>query len=103
MQFMDSVKLGDQGMVRILDPTRVNQASYTVSLNKNSEMYKDMSQKDFDEQVKEMSGKARTKVSLYIAHAIKALVKEGKFIIKILFFFLSKFDLYFQFLSSIEI
>jgi hypothetical protein len=84
---MDSVKLGDQGLVRILDPTRVNQASYTVSLNKNSEMYKDMSQKDFDEQVKEMSGKARTKVSLYIAHAIKALVKEGKFIIKILFFF----------------
>jgi hypothetical protein len=84
---MDSVKLGDQGMVGILDPTCVNQASYTVSLNKNSEMYKDMSQKDFDEQVKEMSGKARTKVSLYIAHAIKALVKEGKFIIKILFFF----------------
>jgi hypothetical protein len=87
MQFMDSVKLGDQGMVGILDLTRVNQASYTVSLNKKSEMYKDMSQKDFDEQVKEMSGKARTKVSLYIAHAIKAFVKEGKFTIKILFFF----------------
>jgi hypothetical protein len=102
MQFMDSVKLGDQGMVGILDPTRVNQASYTVSLNKNSKMYKDMSQKDFDEQVKEMSGKARTKVSLYIAHTIKAFVKEGKFIIKIPFF-LSKFDLYSQFLSSIEI
>jgi hypothetical protein len=50
-------------------------------------MYKDMSQKDFDEQVKEMSSKARTKVSLYIAHAIKAFVKEGKFIIKISFFF----------------
>jgi hypothetical protein len=71
-------------------------------LKKNSEVYKDMSQKDFDEQVKEMSGKARSKVSLYIAHAIKAFVKEGKFIIKIPFF-LSKFDLYFQFLSSIEI
>jgi hypothetical protein len=99
---MDSVKLGVQGTVGILDPTRVNQASYNVSLNKNSEMYKDMSQKDFDEQVKEMSGKARTKVSLYIAHAIKAFVKEGKFIIKIPFF-LSKFDLYFLFLSSIEI
>jgi hypothetical protein len=84
---MDSVKLGDQGTVRILDPTHVNQASYTISLNKNSEMYKDMSQKDFDEQVKEMSGKARTKVSLYIAHAIKAYVKEGKFIIKFPFFF----------------
>jgi hypothetical protein len=84
---MDSVKLGDQGTVGILDPTRVNHASYTVSLNKNSEMYKDMSQKDFDEQVKEMSGKARTKVSLSIAHTIKAFVKEGKFIIKIPFFF----------------
>jgi hypothetical protein len=84
---MDSVKLGGQGTVRILDPTRVYQTCYTVSLNKNSEMYKDMSQKDFDEQVKEMSGKARTKVSLYIARAIKAFVKEGKFIIKISFFF----------------
>jgi hypothetical protein len=84
---MDSVKLRDQGTVRILDPTHVNQASYTVSLNKNSEMYKDMSQKNVDEQVKEMSGKARMKVSLYIAHAIKAFVKEGKFIIKIPFFF----------------
>jgi hypothetical protein len=61
---MDSVKLRDLGTVEILDPTHVNQASYTVSLNKNSEMYKDMSQKDFDEQVKEMSGKARMKVSL---------------------------------------
>jgi hypothetical protein len=87
MQFMDSVKLGDHGTIGILDPTHVNQASYTVSLNKNSEMYKDMSQKDFDEQVKEMSGKARTNVSLYIAHAIKVFVKEGKFIIKIPFFF----------------
>jgi hypothetical protein len=87
MQFMDNIKLRDQGTVRILDLTRANQASYTVSLNKNSEMYKDMSQKDFDEQVKEMSGKARTKVSLYIAHTIKAFVKEGKFIIKIPFVF----------------
>jgi hypothetical protein len=75
------------GTVGILDPTRVNQASYTISLNKNSEMYKDMSQKDFYEQVKEMSGKARTKVLLYIAHAIKAFVKVSKFIIKIPFFF----------------
>jgi hypothetical protein len=84
---MDSVKLGDQGTVGILDPTRVNQASYTISLNKNSEMYKDMSQKDFDEQVKEMSGKARTNVLMYIAHTIKAFVKDGNFIIKISFFF----------------
>jgi hypothetical protein len=85
MQFMDSVKLGDQGTVEILDPTRANQASYTVSSNKNSEMYKNLSQKDFDEQVKEMSGKARMKVSLYIAYTIKTFVKEDKFIIKIPF------------------
>jgi hypothetical protein len=84
---MDNVKLGDQGTVGILNPTRVNQVSYTVILNKNFEMYKDMSQKYFHEQVKEMSGKARTKVLLYIAHTIKAFVKEGKFIIKIPFFF----------------
>jgi hypothetical protein len=84
---MDSVKLGDQGTVRILDLTRVNQVSYTIILNKNSEMYKDMSQKGFDEQVKEMSGKARMKVSLDITHAIKVYVKEGKFIIKIPLFF----------------
>jgi hypothetical protein len=87
MQFMDSVKLGDPGTVRIFDLTRVNQVSYTIILNKNSEMYKDMSQKGFDEQVKEMSGKARMKVSLDITHAIKASVKEGKFIIKIPLFF----------------
>jgi hypothetical protein len=84
---MNNVKLEDQGTVGILDPTCVNQASYTVSLNKNSEMYKEMSQKEFNEQVKEMSGKARMKVSLYIAHTIKVFVKEGKFIINTPFFF----------------
>jgi hypothetical protein len=84
---MNSVKLGDQGTIGIIDPTHVDRASYTVSLNKNSEMYKGMSQKDFDEKVKEMSDKARTKVLMYIAHAIKAFVKEGKFIITIPFFF----------------
>jgi hypothetical protein len=41
---MDSDKLGDKSMIGILDPTRVNQASHTVTLNKNSEMYRNMSQ-----------------------------------------------------------
>jgi hypothetical protein len=45
---MDSDKLGDKSMIEILDPTRVNQASHTVILNKNSEMYRNMSQQDFN-------------------------------------------------------
>jgi hypothetical protein len=40
---MDSEKLGDKSTIGILDPTRVNQASYTITLNKNSEMYRNMS------------------------------------------------------------
>jgi hypothetical protein len=52
MQSMDSEKFGDKSMIRILDPTRVNQASYTITLNKDSEMYRNMSQHDFDIQVK---------------------------------------------------
>jgi hypothetical protein len=49
---MDSEKLGDKIMTGVLDLTRVNQASQTIILNKNSEMYKDMSQDDFDKKVK---------------------------------------------------
>jgi hypothetical protein len=45
---MDSDKLGDKSMIGILDPARVNQASHTVTLNKNSEMYRNMSQRDFN-------------------------------------------------------
>jgi hypothetical protein len=48
MQSMDSEKLRDKNTIGILDPTHVNQASYTVTLNKNSEMYKNMSQGDFE-------------------------------------------------------
>jgi hypothetical protein len=84
---MDSEKLGDKSMIRILDSTRVNQASNTITLNKNSEMYRNMSQGDFDKQVKELTGIARLKVALYIAKAIQAFVKDGKFLIKIPYFF----------------
>jgi hypothetical protein len=53
MQSMDSDKLGDKSTIGILDLTHVNQASQTVTLNKNSEMYRNMSQQDFNKQVKE--------------------------------------------------
>jgi hypothetical protein len=99
---MDSEKLEDKSTIGILDPTRVNQASCTVILNKDSEMYKNISQDDFDKQVKELTGTARSTVALYIAKAIQAFVKDDKFLIKIPYF-LSKFDLYSQFISSIEI
>jgi hypothetical protein len=87
MQFMDSDKLGDKSTIRILDPTRVNQASHTITLNKNSEMYRNMSQQDFNKQVKEQTGTARSKVTVYIARAIQAFVKDGKTLIKITYFF----------------
>jgi hypothetical protein len=84
---MDSKKLGNKSMIGILDLTCVNQACCTITLNKNSEMYRNMSQHDFDKQVKELTGTARLKVALYIAKAIQAFVKDGNFLIKIAYFF----------------
>jgi hypothetical protein len=54
-------------------------------------MYRNMSQHDFDIQVEELTGTARLKVALYKAKAMREFVKDGKF------------DLYSQFISSIEI
>jgi hypothetical protein len=87
MQSIGSDKLGDKSMIGILDPTCVNQASHTVILNKNSELYRNMSQQYFNKQVKEQTGIARSKVALYIARAIQAFVKDGKTLIKIPYFF----------------
>jgi hypothetical protein len=84
---MDSDKLGDKSMIGILDLARVNQASRTIILNKNSEMYRNMSQQDFNKQVKEQTGTTRSNVALYIARAIQASVKDGKTLIKISYFF----------------
>jgi hypothetical protein len=84
---MDSDKLEDKRTIGILDPTRVNQASHTVTLNKNSEMYWNMSQQDFNKQVKEQTGTTRLKVAVYIARAIQVFVKDGKTLIKISYFF----------------
>jgi predicted nucleotidyltransferase len=84
---MDSDKLGDKSTIGILNPTRVSQASHTVILNKNSEMYRNMSQQDFNKQVKEQTDTVRSKVALYIARAIQAFMKDGKTLIKISYLF----------------
>jgi hypothetical protein len=91
MQSMDSDKLGDKSTIEILDLTHVNQASHTVTLNKNFGMYRKMSQQDFNKEVKKQIAIARSKVAVYIARAIQAFVKDGKTLIKIPYF-LSKFD-----------
>jgi hypothetical protein len=59
MQFMDNVKLEGRSTIGILDPTCVNQASHTVNLRKDSEMYKDMTMKEFNKEVDHMSKDAR--------------------------------------------
>jgi hypothetical protein len=84
---MDSEKLGDKSTIGILNPTCFNQASYTVILNKNSKMCKNMSHHDFDIQVKDLTGTTRSKVMLYIAKSMQAFVKDGKFLIIIPYFF----------------
>ena len=84
---MDSDKLGDKSTIGILDPTRVSQASHTVILNKNSEMYRNMSQQDFNKQIKEQTGTTRSNVAVYIARAIQAFVKDDKTLIKIPYIF----------------
>jgi hypothetical protein len=75
---MDDVKLGGNSMIGILDLTRVNQASHIVKLRKDSEMYKDMTKKQFNKEVVDLSSKARVRVSLYIAKAMHAFVKDDK-------------------------
>jgi hypothetical protein len=84
---MDSDKLGDKSMIGILDLTRVNQASHIITLNKNSEMYRNLSQQDFNKQVKEQTGTTTSKVAVYIGRAIQAFVKHDKTLIKISYFF----------------
>jgi hypothetical protein len=61
MQFMDNVKLGDKSTIGILDLTHVNQASHTVNLRKELEMYKDMTMKQFNKEVTDMSKNARVR------------------------------------------
>jgi hypothetical protein len=49
------------------DLTCVNQASRTVNLRNDSKMYKDITNKQFNKQVVDLSSKARVRVALYIA------------------------------------
>jgi hypothetical protein len=49
-------------------------------------MYRNMSQQDFNKQVKEQTCIARSKVEVYIARAIQAFVKDAKTLIKIPYF-----------------
>jgi hypothetical protein len=63
MQFMDNVKLEGRSMIGILDSTRVSQASNTVTLTKESEMYKDMTMKEFNKEVYHMSKGTRVQES----------------------------------------
>jgi hypothetical protein len=83
---MDSDKLEDKSTIGIFYPTRVNQVSHTVTLNKNSKMYRNMSQQDFNKQVNEQAGTTRLKVVMYIARAIQVFVKDDKTLIKIPYF-----------------
>jgi hypothetical protein len=83
MQSIDSDKLGDKSTIEILDLTCVNQASHIVTLNKNSEMYRNKSQQDFNKQVKKQTDTTKSKVAVYIARTIQAFVKDGTTLIKI--------------------
>jgi hypothetical protein len=87
MQFTDNVKLGDKSTIGILDLTCVNQASHTINLRKESKMNKDMTMKEFNKDVADMSNNARAWVSLYITKAMHAFVKGSKKTIKNLYFF----------------
>jgi hypothetical protein len=48
---MDNVKLEGRSTIEIHDPTCVNQVSHTANLRKDSEMYKDMTMKEFNKEV----------------------------------------------------
>jgi hypothetical protein len=87
MQFKDNVKMEGRSIIGILDPKRVSQASHTVTLRNESEMYKDMTMKEFNKEVDRMSKDARARVSLYIAKEIHAFIQGGKKTIKIPYFF----------------
>jgi hypothetical protein len=91
---MDNVKLEGGSTIGILDLTCVSQESHTVTLRKESNMYKDMTMKEFTKEIDCMIKDARARASLYIAKAIHAFVQGGKKTIKIPYF-LSKFHLYF--------
>jgi hypothetical protein len=84
---MDSVKLDGRSTIGILDLTRVNQASHTITLRKESEMYKDMTMTAFNKKVSRMRKEALSWVALYIAKATHAFMEGGKKTLLIPYFF----------------
>jgi hypothetical protein len=84
---MDNVKLEGRSTIRILDLTHVNQTSHTVNLRKDSEMYKNMTMKEFNKEVDRITTNAWAWVSLYIAKTIHVFVQERKKTIKISYIF----------------
>jgi hypothetical protein len=96
---MENINLEGRSTIGMFDLTRVNQASHTVNLRNESEMYKDMKMKEFNKEVDRITNDARSWVSLYIAKSIHAFVQEGKKTIKIPYFF--KFHLSFHHQDSI--
>jgi hypothetical protein len=84
---MDNVKLEGRSTIGILDLTHVSQASHTITMRRQSEMYKDMTMVEFNKEVAHMSKDAKVRVSLYIAKAIHAFVQGGKKTIKIPYIF----------------
>jgi hypothetical protein len=84
---MDSVKLDGRSTIGILDLTRVNQASHTITLRKESEMYKDMTMTAFNKEVSRMRKEALSRAALYIAKATHAFVEGGKKTLLIPYFF----------------
>jgi hypothetical protein len=83
---MDNVKLEGRSTIGILDLTHVSQASHTVTLRKQSEMYKDMTMVEFNKEVAHMIKDAMAWLSLYIAKEIHAFMQGGKKTIKIPYF-----------------
>jgi hypothetical protein len=83
---MDTVKLECRSTIGIIDPTRVSQASNTITLRKQLEMYKDMTMAEFNKDVACVSKDVRVQVSLYIAKIIHTFVHGGKKTITIPYF-----------------
>jgi hypothetical protein len=91
---MDSVKLDGRSTIGILDSTHVSQTSHNVILEKEPEMYKDMTLTTFNKEVSRMRKEVLSWVALYIAKATHAFVEVGKKTLLIPYF-LSKFHMYF--------
>jgi hypothetical protein len=56
---MENINLEGRSTIGMFDSTRVNQASHTVNLRNESEMYKDMKMKEFNKEVDRITNDAR--------------------------------------------